>query len=118
MADLAGFRDRFPEFSAISDARVELFLDDAALQINIGAWGLKADLGIYWLTAHMLALDTAAGTTGGTYGPVTSESVGQVSRSYASGGSYSGTSSEYGATKYGVNYYRLWRTIIATPVVL
>ena len=117
MADLAGFQSRFPEFSAIPYARVNLFLADAMLQINAGAWGAKADLGTYYLAAHLLAIDNATGTTGGTFGAVTSESVGQVSRSYNSGG-MSGSAAEFGATKYGVNYYRLWRMVPVTPVLL
>ena len=119
MTDTAGFRTRFPEFTLAiaSDARVQLFLDDAALQINASAWGLKTDLGIYYLAAHSLAIDNATGFTGGTFGAVTSESVGQVSRSYSSGG-MSGSSAEFGATKYGMNYYRLWRMVPVTPVLL
>lgn len=119
MTDIAGFRARFPEFTLpiASDARVQLFLDDASMQINASLWGAKTDLGIYYLAAHLLAIDNATGMTGGTFGPVTSEAVGQVSRSYASNGT-PGHASEFGATKYGMNYYRLWRTVPATPVLL
>lgn len=119
MTDVTGFRARFPEFTIpiASDVRVQLFLDDATMQINPNAWGAKTDLGIYYLAAHMLAIDNATGFTGGTFGAVTSESVGQVSRSYGSGG-YSSGAAEFGATKYGVSYYRLWRMIPVSPVLL
>lgn len=119
--DLAGFRTRFPEFvlGTYGDARVQLALDDAALQINVGLWGNKAELGQYYLAAHALSFDTGYGIGLGSFGPIASETVGSVSRTYATNGAYgSAYDADFLLSKYGMLYLRLKRTILATPVVL
>lgn len=58
-ADLAGFRSRFPEFSGVSDNAISGQLVDAALQVDPAVWGAKADLGVYYLAAHTMALSPA-----------------------------------------------------------
>ncbi len=120
--DVTGFRTRFPEFASTadySDARVQLALDDAALQINRSLWGNKADLGTYYLAAHALVVNDSAFDSGGGSGPVTQESVGQVSRSYAApGASEVEAMGDLAWTKYGKLYWRLKRQILGTPVVL
>lgn len=55
-ADLAGFRARFPEFNGVGDAYINTQLGDAQLQVDPAVWNLKTDLGVYYLTAHTLAL--------------------------------------------------------------
>lgn len=120
--DVTGFRTRFSEFAStvnFPDARITLALEDAALQINRGAWGLKSDLGTYYLAAHSLTVNDASYTGSGAIGPVTQESVGQVSRSYgAPSASEVEAMGDLGWTKYGVLYWRLKRQIIGTPVLL
>lgn len=120
--DVAGFRVRFPEFASTvtyPDARVQVMLDDAALQINRGLWGIKADLGTYYLAAHGLAFDTSVGSGISAFGQVTQESVGQISRSYGSNSAVvSAGDTDLAMTKYGMLYLRLKRQILATPVVL
>lgn len=59
MADLAGFRARFPEFKAVSDAYITTQLADAQLQVDPAVWLDKTDLGIYYLAAHTFALSPA-----------------------------------------------------------
>lgn len=125
---VSGFRARFPEFAEADfpDARVDLALEDAALQINAGVWRGKADLGMYYLAAHTLAIEGAAfGGTGGSVpaGPVASETVGDVSRSFVSAGASSSSSSssandDLAWTKYGQVYARMRRMVVSTPVVL
>jgi len=78
------FRTRFPEFSNVAtypDARVQLFLDDAALCIDEGIYGDMYDLAVCYLAAHELYLGTQTASSSGNaekVGPVSSKSAGQV----------------------------------------
>lgn len=120
----AAFRARFAEFTTLlyPDVTVELALEDAALQINANSWRSKAGLGQIYLAAHTLALfgpPSLAVPGIVATGVVTSESVGEVSRSYANPyGSMAPGSTDFGLTRYGQLYERLKRQIAATPVVL
>lgn len=56
---LADFRSEFDEFAALSDAKVQARLDEAARQTPASVWGAKRDDGIKWLAAHLCVLDPA-----------------------------------------------------------
>ncbi len=119
--NVAGFRARFTEFANVTnfpDATIQVSLDDAALQINRGLWGNKADLGQYYLAAHSLFVNSPT-FTGNNAGLVTQESVGQVSRSYAAPpAALVEQMGDLAWSKYGILYWRLKRQILASPVVL
>lgn len=122
-ATVSAFRTRFPEFGVTEfpDDRVSFALADALLQMNVNVWGIRADVGQLYLAAHLLAIEGEAfgGTTGGATGPLTQESVGDVSRSYASGASsMSSAADDFAWTKYGAVYSRMKRTLVSTPIVL
>lgn len=57
--DLATFRALFPEFAAISDAVVQVYLDGAAEELDQGAWGLCYGKAVLNYAAHELALAQA-----------------------------------------------------------
>jgi len=104
-----GFRVRFPEFSAVSDARVQAFLDDAVVEIRAAIWGDFWRRAVNLYTAHMLALAEmqAAGSTG-SVGPVASRSVGDVSISFAVSAGTGGAAVDWmGSTGYGQELLRL-----------
>jgi hypothetical protein len=111
----AQFKDRFAEFATVSDSRIQLFLDEAALSVNVSLWGIKADLGQAYLAAHLLTIDKRGGS--GAAGMVTSEKVGDLSRNYAAPntGALDPTLS---ATSYGIEFLRLRRSILISPMVL
>lgn len=78
-----------PEF--VGDSRIALALELAAEQMGTSAiWGNVYDQAVAYLAAHLLTgWSPAAGSgsssaAGGTAGPVTAESAGDVSRSYGS----------------------------------
>lgn len=73
--------NRAKEFADLEDAEVERAITDAALQINRNVWGTKADLATIYLAAHLLSLANPSLVT--VAGPVQSEKVGDVSRTYA-----------------------------------
>ena len=84
--DLATFRTRFPEFSddtEYTDARAQLFLDDAQgdLGLNESRWNGKYDKAQAYLAAHLLSVGTKTelGDTATSAGAVQSKSAGGVS---------------------------------------
>ena len=109
----AAFKSRYAEFSAVSDATVQIYLDDAGLELDEGRWGSLYDRGIYALAAHFISLAQRAalgGSTGaGASGPLASKSIGDVSLSYAwtSGAGQTRNQDYYLATIYGQDYLRL-----------
>lgn len=110
----AEFTTRFPEFVAVDPARIQTYLDDAALSVNASLWGNKADLGIAYLAAHLLTLDNRGGN--GASGPVTSEKVGDLQRNYAA--PQGSLDPVYSTTNYGIQFIRLRRSILISPLVL
>lgn len=103
-ATVAQVRAIAPEFATVSDSDVQAFLDDAALQLNASIWGAKRDLAHKYLAAHLLG--TARPDLAMAAGPVQSESVGQVSRSYAVQTSAQ-PGSQFDATRHGREYRRM-----------
>jgi hypothetical protein len=81
------FRTRFPEFSdpvEFTDARIQLFLDDAAncyIGTNEPRWCGKYDYAQCYLAAHLLTVGTnsEAGDSSSSSGTVVSKSAGGVS---------------------------------------
>lgn len=84
---VADFRARFCEFSdskEYSDARVQIFIDDAALLylgMDEARWAGKYDIAQSYLAAHLLAVNdkSALGDSASQAGPVSSVSAGGVS---------------------------------------
>lgn len=84
--DVATFRIRFPEFAdsgEYSDARIQLFLDDAILDIGSdeNRWCNKYDLAHAYYGAHLLTVGTKteAGDTSAALGAIKSKTAGGVS---------------------------------------
>jgi hypothetical protein len=104
----ADFKVRFPEFISVADSRIQLFIVDAELELNVLKWCDRYDKGISYLTAHYLsiALKTATGLTG-SVNPVASRSVGDVSISFANKSSESQTEAYYNSTVYGQEYWNM-----------
>lgn len=118
MIDSTIFKTRFPEFDSVTDARIDLFIADAVVELEESSWGTRYDIALSYLTAHLLALanETASGNTGGI-GPVASASADGLSVSY-SRPTYSSTTSAYWeSTSYGREFMRIKRTIFAPGFV-
>jgi hypothetical protein len=108
---------KFPGvFDALSDAEIQLAIDEAALNIDEDLWGDYYDIGLYYLSAHILiaTTPTALGGLAGASGPVTSQRAGAVSVSFAAGASAVSASS-YGSTGYGQQYLTYRRQIQGGP---
>jgi len=111
MPTTTDFKNRFTEFSAIPDARIQLFLDDSALIVS-NNWGSLRDLGILYLTAHYVAVANIT-DTGSTSSPknIASKSVEGVSVTYGTTEATESKYSYYDSTSYGKRYLSLMRQV-------
>ena len=110
---IADFKTRFPEFSAVDDTRISLFIEDAEAEMSESAWGTLYSKGLAYLTAHLLTIGTKTGA--GNSAPsnvLQSHSVEGVSESFAVP-SMSEYNSTLSSTSYGAEYVRLRRLISA-----
>jgi len=111
----ADIKSRFPEFSSVSDARIQLFIDDAELEVDETRWGDLYDKGVSYLTAHLLTIgESTAGQTGGTVGgvaPIGSQNIGDVSVSWRHSSLIDDKVAYMNSTTYGQEYYRLMRRV-------
>lgn len=57
--DLATFHALFPEFATIDDSVIQIYLDDAADELDQGAWGRCYAKAVLNYAAHQLALSQA-----------------------------------------------------------
>lgn len=101
------FRAYFEEFSSVSDTKTDLYLGVSASRVDSTAWGTCAEYAQALLTAHMLASAGSGAADGGSSGAVTSESVGDLSRSYGSMDVKSDADKPLTQTKYGREFLSL-----------
>ena len=112
MSDLTQFRTRFPEFADVADPRVEMFLDDAALQVHQPVWGKFYDQGVLYLAAHLLSIagreEEGEGEGADGAGPVYSDTVGPLNYKRAvTPVSVEGGEALLSSTSYGLRYIEL-----------
>lgn len=98
--------DYAPELSSVDDAVGARKVLEAASQMNQGAWGTLYDSAHANLTAHLAALQALKGGAGKS-GPVTAESVGQMSRSYAGLPQHPYLMPGLSSTRWGLEFIRL-----------
>lgn len=113
----ATFKARFPEFTPVADARVQIFLSDAFIEIG-SSWGDdQARAQEYW-AAHQLSMAGEPGVSSGEggsialTGPIKRDKVGDVETEFVGNGTAGGSSGDngnYGLTTYGQEYLRLLR---------
>lgn len=105
------FKVRYPEFSSVDDSRIQLFIDDATLEMSEEKWGDLYDRGLSALAAHLLAIATQNAASGGTGasigGEIASRAVGSVSVSFTTSNSMDSSLKFYMSTAYGAEYWRL-----------
>ena len=106
---------RYTEFSSIGDATVQVYLDDATLELNESQWGDLYDRGLSALTAHLLAIANRNAASSGMGvsigGALTSRAVGSVSVSFSTASSTSSVEDFYLSTVYGADYWRLCKVV-------
>jgi hypothetical protein len=113
------FQVRFPEFAAIAESRIQLFLNDAISDLDPQAWDCWYERGVMFHAAHAMSLadaaaaatpagaTSAAGAATSGYG-IKEKKVGDVEVTFATGSSSSsnsGSSRDSFATSFGKTYY-------------
>jgi len=111
----------FPEFNDDSRRRqIDMFLKFANRRVSEAAWGDCTDEAVIYLTAHLLAQASGGGGfSGGVAGPITQESVGDLSRSYGQVQvNANGNDELFAQTKYGQLFLELRRSCVLPAMVL
>lgn len=113
----ADFLNKFPEFQAVDEARIELSLDEAKLQVTEKIWGRFYKVGVLHLAAHILtmqgALNTEATNNPQPLREISSKAVGSLSVSYTSGKTgFENESGSYYLTKYGQRFLELKKLVM------
>jgi hypothetical protein len=105
------FKLRFGNFACYTDEKIQVFIDEAVLILNEIWWGDKYNLGLNYLTAHLLSLsvkeESASNKAVATSGPISSKSVDGVSVSFSSYSPQDEDDAFYMSTTYGQRYLQL-----------
>lgn len=117
-ADIETFLCLFDEFEGVPSKKIGAFFDLAKNRVDETVWGDCTDEAIYYLTGHLISsTGGAGGSGGGVAGPITSESVGSVSRSYGQVNVNQGGNDElYATTRYGQMFLNLRRSCVVTAL--
>lgn len=93
-------------------ARYDLFIQNAEFAINEDVWGPRYKMAVLYAALHALQLaDLASGQF------VTSEKVGDITKTYAVMGA-AGSAGDWERTVWGLLYLQLRRTLAAGPLVV
>lgn len=110
------------QFSELLDNKIQLYINYAKLSVPQKKWGVKYDFALLLLTCHLLtlALIDQSSSKKGTLGAVTSETVGELSRTYGDGGGQQASinGDSLNQTTYGKEFLRLQRSLVKTPFVV
>lgn len=105
-ATVATIRRIASELAPVSPHDLDGFLDDAALELSVDFWGPLFDRVHALVAAHLASVAHPELTV--PVGPITGETVGAVSRTYAAPAPM--TAGRWGTSRFGVEYLRLLRT--------
>lgn len=115
---VAEFQARFPQFAATIASTIQLWLDDALLELGTiwDCFPARKKLAQGLIAAHYGAtIYSVAGSTGPS-GPVTSQKVGDLSENYAQNSTPN--KNDFSNTNYGQAFLRLQKqTVISFRVV-
>lgn len=104
MIDWADVTAIAPSLTTVPVASQDALLAQVLIELDESAWGAGIELGRAWLAAHLGTLYQRGSSSSPAAGAVTSESVGDVSRSYAAPAAGSDVLS---STPYGQEFVRL-----------
>lgn len=117
-----------PEFSDLPEEVVDSIIELARSFVSETKWDTKAKQGICLMTAHLLKElgftydeeeDETTNTGTDVTGPVASEKVGDLARSYGTFDFSKGSEGDQllATTKYGKTFLMLRKTLLFTPMV-
>ena len=110
--DLAGFRARYPEFTAVADPLLGAYFSEATIYLNNTDTSVVTDINVRSLLLNMLTAHIAA-LNSGVSGQAPSALVGRISQASegsvsvsADMGPPSGTSAWFNQTRYGASFWQ------------
>ncbi len=101
---------RNPNLSSAQQGQKADMIALATEQLDANVYGTKIEYAIALLVLHWFAIQTR-GASGGSSGPVSSESEGALSRSYA----VMASSSDWGTTAWGLELQTLTNSLTVLP---
>lgn len=112
-------KEKFTEFTDVSDSLINIAIDDAETLISVTQWGTtKATKGLAYLTAHILATSLVNSVTGKT---IFNQNNAMASGGYKSRSTFDTSmtvfqsvahqDSDYGDTIYGQMYQKLANSV-------
>lgn len=102
----------FPEFSdgrVYPADRVGFWIDQAEIQVSDDVFGESSELAAMLFVAHNLALGGGSGSSGASVAPVTSKTVGPISKSFDTTVAAWEKAGIFNGTSYGQRLYALLR---------
>ena len=113
----AGLKVRFPEYAAVADATLDIWIGQATRRFNDTLFTDDdlADDALYFFSAHLYTV--SIGGSAASTGAITSKKVGDLSVNYATGVS---SSYSYGmdSTYYGQQFLLIMKSLMFSPMVL
>lgn len=109
--NVSAFKAMFPEFAGVDDTTVQIALDMASQFVD-ESWDNEQGPATMWLAAHFMSLSqSGSGAATGVGRVVSSETIGRISVSYASGNTAAATTSgALGSSTYGLVFNALLTT--------
>lgn len=104
------------EFACFSDQQIQCLIDNEAACCVGDAWGDKADRGIALAAAHIMSISKNG--SDGPAGPVTGESAGGLSISYAGVGGSSPSEAYWMQSSFGRRFFEMRKCVPTTPLTL
>lgn len=118
MAERYATADDLPgEFASVAAGDVTFWLTATQSQISLDVWGENASIAHALLTAHRLKRANLGSNPSTARGPVTSQSVGNVSTSFAASAA-NGTDGDLASTIYGQAYADMRKGLGFTPIAI
>lgn len=115
--DVHYFLELFDEFSKVKVPKIQAYLDIATTRVPSTVWGANTGYATALLTAHMLTASGRGGLGSGG-GAVTDESVGDLSRSFATVFEPGSGDAALMTTRYGIDFVELRNETIITPDIV
>lgn len=106
-----------PEYAAKTNNELDVFANEAEIEITVKVWKTRYDRGVALITAHLIAMSERPSNMGGNSatGQLIKTKVGDLERQFGKA-SNDGKNGSYDLTTYGAEFLRLRRQVLKGPV--
>lgn len=102
-----------PEFATMADEDINIFIDEAKIELSEKVWGKRYNRGVALIAAHLIAMSKINSNGGGGSAPIKRTKVGSLEREYAVS---TENNDALKLTKFGNEFLRLRRQVLMTPL--